>query len=78
MDLGTGIVLGASILSGVQILIKFLPVKNNYKRAVDGLVSEKLCDTRFELLAEKVTKGLEGLSTDIQGLHQRIDKMFVK
>ena len=79
MDLGTGIVTGCAVLGGVQILLKFVPNSNkgqNQRRAEDGMVTEKLCDSRFELVSKAVSEGLEGLRGDIQALHKRIDRAF--
>jgi hypothetical protein len=69
MDIGTGIVTGSALLGGVQIMLRF--ALNNKSK---GFITEKVCDSRFEL----ISNGIDGLRSDIQGLHKRIDSVLNK
>lgn len=70
MDLGMGVLAGSAVIAGVLGIIKISP-KNKY-------VSQKLCDTRFDMLNKTMTDGFANLRKDIQGINKRIDKILEK
>lgn len=75
MDIGTGIVLGCVILGGIASLWKIFP---NKKDNPGKYVSQKLCDTRFDMLNQTMINGFKDIKEDIKGLHKRIDKILEK
>lgn len=67
MDLGTGVLAGCAIISGVIGTVRLLPKNGKY-------VSQK----QFDMLNDNMTEGFKDMREDLKGIHQRIDRILEK
>jgi len=80
MDVGTGIVIGCTILGGVAVGFRIFPSKKNSNPNSKYLLTERFEEykegilTQLNMLTTSVTK----LETGVKRVHSRIDEILKK